>query len=237
MYELVRFSIHGLSGFDTMIKCCFWRKITCWNRINQIKVAYVITVWKDILIIVMASFIINAQAQKDFNDSISRSRNVLTKKCHDCIGQLVRCKYCQRFYNSREHKRRGEVFLEDECIFGILSPGSRRIWISAFAKRWRCIMGLRKISRPSILLKNYTCSMQSRPRVYRRCFYLRKEEKRKWFKKTGSVPRIWIEYSCAGRVFLILMDCVMYVLHHKNTTGWIINCSVGKSLRHREDWN
>jgi len=174
---------------------------------------------KIFLIIVMASFIINAQAQKDFNDSISRSRNLLTKNAMIVLGSWSVVNIASGFIIAENTSGEAKYFWRMNAYWNFINLGIAGLGYAGIRKAMKMHYGfMENFKAQHSIEKLYVFNAGLDLAYIAGGFYLRERGKTESDLKKHDQFRGYGSSIALQGGFLLLMDCVMYVLHHKNTT-------------------
>ena len=182
---------------------------------------YVITGMKKIfLVIVMASFIINAQAQKDFNDSISRSRNMLTKNAMIVLGSWSVVNIASGFIIAENTSGEAKYFWRMNAYWNFINLGIAGLGYAGIRKAMKMHYGfMENFKAQHSIEKLYVFNAGLDLAYIAGGFYLRERGKTESDLKKHDQFRGYGSSIAVQGGFLLLMDCVMYVLHHKIQPG------------------
>jgi len=188
-------------------------------EINQIKVQAVIDYMKKLLLFAFAITLIhNGYSQKNFNDSISYSRNMLTKNAMLVLGGWSVANIASGFIVAGQTTGEAKYIWKMNAYWNFINLG---------------LAGLAYFNTVRSMNKHYSFSENNKAQrgmeklyVFNAGldlvyivggFYLRERGLKETDQKKMDQFRGYGSSIILQGGFLLVMDCVMYVLHHKNT--------------------
>jgi hypothetical protein len=183
-------------------------------------VPYVITGMKKIfLLIVAVSFFIHAQAQKDFSDSISQSRNMLTKNAMIVLGGWSIVNIASGFIIAGNTTGEAKYFWRMNAYWNFINLGLAGLGYAGVRKAMKIHYGFTEnFKAQHAIEKLYIFNAGLDLAYIAGGFYLRERGKNENDLKKQDQFRGYGSSIAVQGGFLLLMDCVMYALHHKNTS-------------------
>ena len=188
-------------------------------KINQIKVQCVIYNMKKLLLLTLTiAFIHRSYSQRNFNDSISYSRNMLTKNAMLVLGGWSVANIASGFIVAGQTTGEAKYFWKMNAYWNFINLG---------------LAGLAYFNTVRSMNKHYSFSENNKAQrgmeklyVFNAGldlvyivggFYLRERGLKETDQKKMDQFRGYGSSIILQGGFLLVMDCVMYVLHHKNT--------------------
>jgi len=170
------------------------------------------------LIFISALFIVHVQAQRDFNDSISQSRNMLTKKAMIVLGSWSVANIASGFILANGANGEAKYFWRMNAYWNFINLGLAGIGYAGVRRTMKLHDGFTENYKAQHSIEKLYAFNAGLDLAYiAGGFYLRErgnreadQRKRDQFKGYGS------SIAVQGG-FLLLMDCVMFTLHQKNT--------------------
>jgi len=173
---------------------------------------------KIFLILIGFSLMICVHAQKDFNDSITTSRNLLTKNAMITLGSWAVANIASGFIIANQVNGEAKYFWLMNSYWNFFNLGIAGLAYAGVGKA---------MSRKYSFTENYI-AQHAIEKLYifnigldlvyiTGGFYLRERGLRESDGKTHDQYRGYGSSIIFQGGFLLLMDCVMYSLHHKNT--------------------
>jgi hypothetical protein len=173
---------------------------------------------KIFLILVGLSFFVCVDAQKGFNDSIALSRNRLTKNAMITLGSWAVANIASGFIAANNANGEAKYFWLMNSYWNFFNLGIAGLAYAGIGKA---------LSRKYSFMENYI-AQHAVEKLYvfnvgldlvyiTGGFYLRERGLRESDAKMQDKYRGYGSSIIFQGGFLLLMDCVMYSLHHKNT--------------------
>jgi hypothetical protein len=174
---------------------------------------------KILLTLVITSFIIQSRAQYNFNDSISQSRNRLTKNAMIVLGSWSVLNIASGFIIADRTSGESRYFWRMNAYWNFINLGLAGLGYAGVRKAMKVHYGFTENYKAQHAIEKLYIFNAGLDLVYiAGGFYLRE----RGYRETDQLKRDQFRgYGSSIAVqggFLLLMDCVMYALHHKNTT-------------------
>jgi len=173
---------------------------------------------KIFILLISASFIIQTEAQKDFNDSIRISRNHLTKNVMIVLGSWSAVNIASGFILADRTNGEAKYFWRMNAYWNFINLGLAGLGYAGVRQAINAHYGFTENYKAQHAMeKLYLFNMGLDLAYIAGGFYLRERGYRETDPRKQDQFRGYGSSIAVQGGFLLLMDCVMYALHHKNT--------------------
>lgn len=173
---------------------------------------------KIFLLLICASFIGHAYAQLNFNDSLNRSRNLLTKNAMIVLGSWSVANIASGFIIAGGTSGEAKYFWRMNAYWNFINLGLAGLGYLSVRKALQQHPGFTENYKAQHAIeKLYVFNAGLDLAYIAGGFYLRERGRSESDPKKHDQFRGYGSSIAVQGGFLLIMDCVMYALHHKNT--------------------
>jgi hypothetical protein len=173
---------------------------------------------KIFLVCIVSSITVHARAQKNFNDSISQARNSLTKNAMIVLGTWSAVNIASGFIVADRTNGEAKYFWRMNAYWNFINLGLAGLGYAGIRKAMNRHFGFTENYKAQHAIeKLYVFNAGLDLAYIAGGFYLRERGYRESDPHKQDQFRGYGSSIAIQGGFLLLMDCVMYLLHHKNT--------------------
>ncbi|MBS1600595.1 MAG: hypothetical protein JST75_20385 [Bacteroidetes bacterium] len=163
-------------------------------------------------------FVIEAHSQQNFNDSTSQARNRLTKNAMTVLGGWSVANIASGFIIAGQTNGEAKYFWRMNAYWNFINLGLAGMGYMSARKMMRLHNGFTENYKAQHSIeKLYVFNAGLDLAYIAGGFYLRERGNRESDPKNQDQFRGYGSSIAVQGGFLLVMDCVMYMLHHKNT--------------------